>query len=48
MHFRAVREPFNNLRWNFTKLKESEVSLWLEKYTSFGISYFLLLHFFEV
>ncbi|KAL3986422.1 hypothetical protein ACH3XW_42690 [Acanthocheilonema viteae] len=31
MHFRAVREPFNNLRWNFTKLKENEILLYLQR-----------------
>ncbi|KAM3716205.1 GDP-D-glucose phosphorylase [Dirofilaria immitis] len=31
MHFRSVREPFNNLRWNFTKLKEDEILLYLRR-----------------
>ncbi|VDK75579.1 unnamed protein product [Litomosoides sigmodontis] len=31
MHFRAVREPFNNLRWNFTKLKEGEILLYMQR-----------------
>ncbi|VDK61762.1 unnamed protein product [Onchocerca ochengi] len=29
MHFRALREPFSNLRWNFTKLKENEILFYL-------------------
>ncbi|EJW89046.1 hypothetical protein WUBG_00039 [Wuchereria bancrofti] len=31
MHFRALREPFSNLRWNFTKLKEDEILLYLQR-----------------
>uniref|UniRef100_A0A158P9T9 Uncharacterized protein n=1 Tax=Angiostrongylus cantonensis TaxID=6313 RepID=A0A158P9T9_ANGCA len=26
MRFKNIREPFNHLRWNFTKLPENEVS----------------------
>jgi hypothetical protein len=25
MRFRNIEEPFNNLRWNFTKIKQAEV-----------------------
>uniref|UniRef100_A0A915PMB5 GDP-D-glucose phosphorylase 1 n=1 Tax=Setaria digitata TaxID=48799 RepID=A0A915PMB5_9BILA len=31
MHFRAVREPFSNLRWNFMKLKQKEILLHLQR-----------------
>lgn len=26
MRFRKIREPFNNVRWNFTRLHDNEVS----------------------
>ncbi|EJD74278.1 hypothetical protein LOAG_18387 [Loa loa] len=31
MHFRAISEPFNNLRWNFTKLNENEILFYLQR-----------------
>ncbi|VDN23673.1 unnamed protein product [Gongylonema pulchrum] len=38
MHFRAVREPFNHLRWNFAKLKQNEIILYLRRKDGFPSS----------